>query len=331
MNRMDRSRCGLIAIAVLAAMPAAAQDLTLYSGRGETLVAPIVAAFTEETGINVDVRYAGTSELAVLLQEEGGATPADLFWSQDPGALGAVADQLATLPDAITELVPEALRDDENRWIATSGRQRVIVASTERVDEAEMPASMLDLTDEAYRGRVGWAPTNGSFQLHITAMREALGEEETREWLEAMIANEPVVFSNNSGIVQGIADGEADFGLVNNYYLPRFLASDPEFPVTSAHFEDGDIGNLLSVAAIGITASSDQQEEAAAFVEFLLSAQAQQYFASQVNEYPVTRSVVLRSDQPTLESLEASAPDIDLNALSDLEGTLELLREVGLL
>ncbi len=328
---MNRTHCSLIAIAALAAAPAIAQDLTLYSGRGETLVAPIIEAFSEETGIGVDVRYAGTSELAVLLQEEGEATPADLFWSQDPGALGAVADLLAELPADVTERVPPALRDTGNRWIATSGRQRVLVVSTERVDEAEMPASILDLADEQYRGRVGWAPTNGSFQLHITAMREALGEEETRAWLEAMVANEPVVFSNNSGIVQGIADGEADFGLVNNYYLSRFLASDPEFPVRSAHFADGDIGNLLSVAAIGITAASDQQEEAAAFIEFLLSPQAQQYFASKVSEYPVTQSVVLGSDQPTLEMLEANAPDIDLNTLSDLEGTLELLREAGLL
>lgn len=328
---MNRSRCCLIAAAVLAAVPATAQNLTLYSGRGETLVSPIVAAFTEETGIEVDVRYAGTSELAVLLQEEGEASPADLFWSQDPGALGAVADLLAELPAEITDLVPSALRDDEGRWIAASGRQRVLVVSTERVEEEEIPESILDLTGEEYRGRVGWAPTNGSFQLHVTAMREALGEEETREWLKAMVANEAVVFSNNAAIVQGIADGEADFGLVNNYYLPRFLASDPEFPVRIAHFADGDVGNLLSVAAIGITASSDQQEEAAAFVEFLLSPQAQQYFASQVKEYPVTSSVVLDSDQPTLDMLETSAPDIDLNSLSDLEGTLELLREAGLL
>jgi iron(III) transport system substrate-binding protein len=334
MNRgicMSYLRTSIFALGVLAAVPVSAQELTLYAGRGETLVAPIIEAFERETGITVNVRYAGTSELAVLLQEEGDATPADLFWGQDPGALGSVVDQLAELPTELLESVPAAYRDRGNRWVATSGRQRVMVVSTERVADDEVPASILDLTDEQYRGRVAWAPTNGSFQLHVTAMRHELGEEETREWLEGMIANEPVVFSGNSPIVQGIADGEADIGLVNNYYLPRFQANASDFPARNAHFADGDIGNLLSVAAIGVMEASDQKEEATQFVEFLLSPQAQQFFGSQVSEYPVTEGVILRPDQPTFESLEASAPDIDLNELDDLEGTLQLLRDVGLL
>jgi iron(III) transport system substrate-binding protein len=330
-EEMTLTRTSILALAAFAATPLTAQQLTLYSGRGETLVAPIIQAFEQQTGITVNVRYAGTAELAVLLQEEGDATPADLFWGQDPGALGAVVDQLAALPDDMLEKVPSAYRDAEGRWIATSGRQRVMVVSTERVEDDEIPASITELTDERYRGRVGWAPTNGSFQLHVTALRHELGEEATREWLEAMIANDPVAFSSNTAIVQGVGDGEADFGLTNNYYLGRFLMSAPEFPARNVTFEDGDIGNLLSVAAIGITAASDQQEEAEQLVEFLLSPQAQQFFASQVNEYPVSQSAILRADQPSLEALEASAPGIDLNELGDLEGTLELLREVGLL
>jgi iron(III) transport system substrate-binding protein len=328
---MTITRTTIILAAAIGATPLTAQELTLYSGRGETLVAPIIEAFERESGITVNVRYAGTAELAILLQEEGDATPADLFWGQDPGALAAVVDQLAQLPEDMLGKVPEAYRDREGRWIATSGRQRVLVVSTENVSEDELPASILDLTDERYRGRVGWAPTNGSFQLHVTAMRHELGEEATREWLEAMIENEPIVFSNNTAIVQGVGDGEADFGLTNNYYLGRFLMSAPDFPARNVTFEDGDIGNLLSVAAIGVTAASDRYDEAVQFIEFLLSPQAQQFFASQVNEYPVSESAILRGDQPAMEALEASAPDIDLNELGDLEGTLELLREVGLL
>jgi iron(III) transport system substrate-binding protein len=328
---MNLVRTSILALAAAAATPLSAQALTLYSGRGESFVAPMIAAFTNATGIEVNVRYAGTAELAVLLQEEGDATPADLFWGQDPGALGAVVDRLAPLPEGTLELVPASLRDDEGRWIATSGRQRVMVYSTERVGEDELPQSITELTDEKYRGRVAWAPTNGSFQLHVTALRKTLGEEETRAWLEAMIANEPVVFSGNTPIVQGIGDGEADIGLVNNYYLPRFVASDPEFPVATAHFADGDIGNLLAVAAIGVTAGSDEYDAAVQFVDFLLSPQAQQYFAGQVNEYPVTQTVILGPDQPTLDALSANSPEVDLNDLSDLEGTLDLLREVGLL
>jgi iron(III) transport system substrate-binding protein len=325
------TRTSMLVLAALAATPLAAEELTLYSGRGETLVAPIIQAFEQETGIAVNVRYAGTAELAVLLQEEGDATPADLFWGQDPGALGAVVESLATLPEDMLEKVPAAYRDDGGRWIATSGRQRVMVVSTDRVADDELPASILDLTDEKWRGRVAWAPTNGSFQLHVTAMRHALGEEATREWLEGMIANEPVVFSGNTPIVQGIGDGEADIGLVNNYYLPRFQANAPDFPARTATFEDGDIGNLLAVAAIGVTAGSDRHDAAVRFVEFLLSPQAQQFFASEVNEYPVSQSAILGAGQPSMEALEASAPEVDLNALTDLQGTLALMREVGLL
>jgi iron(III) transport system substrate-binding protein len=329
--QMTLTRTSIFALAALAATPLTAQQLTLYSGRGETLVAPIIQAFEQETGITVNVRYAGTAELAVLLQEEGDATPADLFWGQDPGALGAVVESLAALPEDMMGKVPAAYRDDEGRWIATSGRQRVMVVSTERLGGEELPQSILDLTDERYKGRVGWAPTNGSFQLHVTALRHELGEEATKQWLEGMIANEPVAFPNNTAIVQGVGDGEADIGLTNNYYLGRFLMSASDFPARNTTFADGDIGNLLSVAAIGVTAASDQQEEAVQFVEFLLSPQAQQFFASLVNEYPVSRSAILRADQPSMEALEASAPEVDLNKLGDLEGTLDLLREVGLL
>jgi iron(III) transport system substrate-binding protein len=329
---MKTARSLALALAAAgAATPIAAQDLTLYAGRGETLVAPIIQAFEAETGIGVNVRYAGTAELAVLLQEEGEATPADLFWGQDPSALSVVVEQLVELPAAVLDEVPAAYRDRGGRWVATSGRQRVMVVSAERVEDADIPASIRDLTDERYRGRVAWAPTNGSFQLQVTAMRHAWGEDETREWLEGMIANEPVAFSGNTPIVQGIGDGEADIGLVNNYYLPRFVVGNPDFPARIAHFEDGDIGNLLSVAAIGVPAASDQQEAATAFVEFLLSPQAQQFFASEVNEYPVTATAIRGPDQPAIEALEAAAPGLDLNDLYDLEGTLDLLREVGLL
>jgi iron(III) transport system substrate-binding protein len=318
--------------AALAATPALAQDLTLYSGRGESLVAPLIAAFEKQSGLDVAVRYGGTAELAVLLLEEGDATPADLFWAQDAAALGAVVDRFAALPQAALDKVPAAYRDREGRWIASSGRARVIAYSKERASEDDIPGSIVDLTDERFKDRVGWAPSNGSFQAHVTAMRVALGEDETKAWLEGMIANGAKTFRNNTAQVQGIADGEIDFALPNNYYLLRFLAADAEFPVAQTRFgDDGDIGNLLMVAGVGVTKTADNPEAAQQFVDFLLSPQAQQYFAGQVFEYPVTEDVVLTDVTPAMDAVEASAPDFDLNDLDDLDGTLELLREVGLL
>lgn len=312
---------------------AVGQEITLYSGRGESLVDPIIRQFERDTGITVNVRYGGTAELAVLLQEEGQATPADLYWAQDGGALGALAlnELFAELPEELYADLPDIYTTDTGRWVATSGRARVLAYSPERTSEEEMPASVFDLTGEQYRGRVSWAPTNGSFQAFVTAMRLVHGEEETRAWLEGMRDNGVLVYPNNTTQVEAIAAGEVDFALVNNYYLLRFLANDPDFPVEQRFFEAGDIGNMVNVAGLGILAASDHYDMALQFIEFLLSSQAQQFFTGNVYEYPVVSTVI---QNPTLEEfddlLEVS-PRVNLDALEDLEGTLELLREVGLL
>lgn len=329
---MKTLRNALIATAALVAPLPALADITLYSGRGEALVAPIIAAFTAETGITVNVRYAGTAELAILLQEEGDASPADLFWAQDAAALGAVAGSFATLPEELVSSVPAAYRDSENRWVATSGRGRVLAYSTERVTAEDLPATMAGLTESEWEGRVALAPTNGSFVAHVAAMRVTLGDEATVEWLEAFKANNPVIVRNNTAILQAIADGEADIGVVNNYYLSRQLARDAEFPVNQTLFATkGDIGNLLLVAGIGVLGTSDQTEEAQAFVSFLLSPAAQQYFTGEVAEFPVVPGIIVSRQDINIDDVIEAAPAVDLNTIGDLEGTLEMLREAGLI
>lgn len=328
---MNKLRTALLALMTAAPLPALA-DITLYSGRGESFVAPIIAAFTAETGIAVNTRYAGTAELAVLLQEEGANSPADLFWAQDATALGAVAPQFAPLPDGLVSPVPAAYRDNENRWVATSGRGRVLAYSTERADPDSLPDTLAGLTDEAWRGRVAVAPTNGSFLAHVAALRVHSGEEAARAWLEALRDNDPVLVGNNTAILAAIANGEADIGLLNNYYLRRQLAADPGFPVAQTLFAtDGDIGNLLLVAGIGILDSSSNTDEATRFVEFLLSPAAQQYFTSEANEYPVVGTAIATQGHIDLSDVVEAAPAVDLNDIGDLEGTLELLRSVGLI
>ncbi|PMR77194.1 iron ABC transporter substrate-binding protein [Billgrantia endophytica] len=318
---------------LLAAPLASAGSLTLYSGRGESMVEPIIAQFEKDTGIDVQVRYGDTAQLAVLLQEEGDRSPADLYWGQDAGAMGAIsrADLLAELPADIYEGLPTIYTSETGNWVAASGRGRTLVYSSERVSEDELPASIFDLTDERYEGRIGWAPTNGSFQSLITAMRVEHGDERTREWLEGMKDNGTVAFRNNGTQVQGVADGEVDFGLVNNYYLPRFLAADGDFPVEQTVFSDGDIGNLVNVAGIAVLESSANKDDAIEFVRFLLSPAAQQYFTGNVYEYPVTRGVIQNPNLEDFDRLLEVSPQIDLDDLDDLEGTLNLLRDVGLL
>lgn len=330
---MHKTLLATAAATLFAAPLASAADLTLYSGRGESMVEPIIAQFEKETGISVNVRYGDTAQLAVLIQEEGDRSPADLYWGQDAGAMGAIsqADLLAELPEDIYQDLPTIYTSETGNWVATSGRARVIAYSPERVEEDELPESIFDLTDEQYEGRVGWAPTNGSFQSFITAMRLEHGEEETREWLEGMRDNGAVTFRNNGTQVEGIAGGEVDFGLVNNYYLPRFKATDSEYPVEQAFFADGDIGNLVNVAGIAVLESSENQEAAVEFIRFLLSPAAQQYFTGNVYEYPVTRNVIQNPILEDFDRLLEVSPQIDLDDLQDLEGTLNLLRDVNLL
>jgi iron(III) transport system substrate-binding protein len=323
----------LLALAALAATPLSAQQITLYSGRGEPLIAPIISAFTAETGIEVNVRYGGTAELAILLQEEGERTPADLFWAQDAAALGAVAELFQTLPQETLDKVPAAYRDSEGRWIATSGRGRVLAYSTDRVSEDELPATMAELVDPKYRGRIALPPTNGSFLAHVTALRVVAGDEAALDWLQGIAANEPVIVSNNTAGIQAIGDGEADFALTNNYYLVRFKRAAADFPVNQRLFPtEGDIGNLLLVAGMGVLSGSDNYEEAVAFIDFLLSDAAQQFFSGEVAEFPVTGRVIpTRVDEVSLEDVVRMAPSVDLNTIGDLEGTLDLVREAGLL
>jgi iron(III) transport system substrate-binding protein len=327
----------LVALATLAlvalATPALAQTLTVYSGRGEALVQPLVERFTAETGIRVAVRYGGTAELAVLILEEGRASPADVFWGQDAGALGALSNaaRLRPLPEELTADLPGIYSSRGGLWVATSGRARVLAYSPARTAADPWPASIFDLTDERFRGRVAWAPTNGSFQAFVTAMRTTYGEEKTEAWLRGMIANGVQSYRNNTTQVEAIAAGEVDYALVNNYYLLRYLVNEPDYPVAQGFFADGDIGNLVNVAGAGIVNTSRNAEAAEQFIAFLLSAEAQAYFTDEVFEYPVTAGIEASPLLATFDALLVASPDVDLDVLEDLDGTLDLLREVGLL
>lgn len=321
-----------VCLVVLTGM-AQATELTLYSGRGESFVKPIIEQFQRDSGIKVNVRYGDTAQLAVLIQEEGQRSPADLFWGQDAGAMGALANagMLATLPREVYAGLPDIYTSTTGQWVATSGRARVIAYSTERVKADELPQSVFDLTADKYRGRVALPPTNGSFQAFVTAMRVQHGDDKTLAWLKGIAANDLKTFRNNSTSVAGIADGEADFALVNNYYLPRFKATDKDYPVAQAFFADGDVGNLVNVAGIAVLKSSKNQDASIQLVNFLLSSAAQQYFTSKVNEYAVTPNVISNPDLTDTRVVLQAAPKINLDQLADLEGTLKLMREAGLL
>ena len=304
--------------------------LTVYSGREEELVAPLFDRFTDETGIEVEVRYGESAELAATIAEEGENSPADVFFAQDPGSLGAVDPQLAELPEEILERVDERFRDANGRWVGTSARTRVLVYNTERLAEDTLPGSVLELTEPEWEGRIGIAPTNASFQAFVTAMRLSLGDDQTRAWLEGMKANGAKTYEKNTPIVEAVASGEIDAGLVNHYYLALVKEEQPDAPIANHLFGGDDPGSLVSVAGAGVLAGTDQSDDAEAFVEFLLSDEAQRFYVDEAEEaeYPVVESVEPSEGLVPLD--EIGGPDVELTAFgAELEATVELLRETG--
>jgi len=307
--------------------------LTVYSGRNEKLVGKLFTDFEKQSGVVVKVRYGESPQLAAMLLEEGDRSPADVYVSQDAGGLGAVAKagRLEKLPDQVlARVADERFKSSTGEWIGLSGRARVIAYNVKNVKESELPASIRELTKPVWKKRIGWAPTNASFQAFVTALRVLDGDEAAARWLEGMRANQPRAYKNNSAIVEALSRGEVDLGLVNHYYV--FAAEkgrkDP-LGVANHYLEKDDPGALVNVAGVGILRSSKNQAAAVRLVEFLLSADAQTHFAKETFEYPLAANV---SVDPRLKPIaEVGSPKLDLSRLDELQGTLRLLQEKSVL
>ena len=305
-------------------------ELTVYSGRSEEYLGDVFEKFQQESGIRLNVRYADSAELAAQLLEEGENSPADLFISQDAGSLGAVAEAglLDLLSESILNEIPSAFSSQEKFWVGITGRTRVFAYSPSRLKD--LPMSYRDVTNPIYKGRIGIAPTNGSFQAFVTALRINAGEAATEQWLRDLVANEPRYYEKNSMIVEAIDAGEIDLGLVNHYYVYEVSkALGREIGVKVGFFEKGDLGNLINVSGGGIMKTSTNKEAAEKFLSYLLSSYAQETFVREVQEYPLLPGVEGPAGLPSIEEL--GAPLVDLNSLKDLRGTQQLLIKVGLL
>ncbi len=306
--------------------------LVVYSGREEELVEPLFDRFEQETGIDVEVRYADSAELAATIAEEGDNSPADVFFAQDPGSLGSVDEQLAKLPDEVLDRVGAEFRDDQGRWVGTSGRARVIVYNTEELSADEVPDSVFDLTEPKWKGKIGIPPTNASFQAFVTAMRLDAGEERTKQWLEELKANDPKFYERNTPVVEAVASGEIELGLVNHYYLYLVKEEQPDAPIENKYLPGDDPGALVSVAGAGILDGADHADAAERFVEFLLADEQQRFYTEEAEEaeIPLVDGIAPKEGVPTLDELADSGPDVDLSSFgAELEKTLELLNETG--
>jgi iron(III) transport system substrate-binding protein len=279
-------------------------------------------------------------------------------------------DLLARLPENVTSR-PGAFRPSHDRWVPVTTRFRVLAYNEDAVSVDELPASVLDLPDlDRFEGRVGWTPTYSSFQDFLTAMTQIHGAESTRTWLTDMQDLSPKAYPSNTPMIQALAAGEIDIALTNHYYILRtkYTGSEnqsqadagrgreaerdarrenpfqlvsigddeggmrgPQVPVETYYFESGDVGNLALVTGAGILQTTEQREHAVRFLTFLHSEQAQRFAAERVNEYPVVPGVEVPDYMLPVEKALELSPQLDFERLRDLDETLQIMREVGLI
>lgn len=310
--------------------PAAAPagPLVVYSGRSESLVGSLFTKMESELGIDVEVRYGDTPELVTLMLTEGAESPADIIFAQDSGHLGALANRgmLAKLDGDLLKQVDPRFQDADGRWIGTSGRARVLVYNTD-LPADQLPASLKDLADPKWKGKLGWAPGNGSFQAHVSALRHMWGEEETQAWLKAVAANEPTVYPKNSPQVEAAASGAITLGWVNHYYLHR-KKTDGYTAANYSFSAPGDAGNVLMLAGMAVREGSDRAEDAEKVIGWMVSEAAQGAFAQENFEYPTRPGVQTHPDVPAVDSLKLAT--VEQAWLADLGPTKAMLQDLGL-
>jgi iron(III) transport system substrate-binding protein len=322
---------GGLAVGLLAGCGGDSDRLTIYSGRSEELVGPLLDRFADETGIEIDVFYDGSAEVALKLDAEGDRTPADVFLSQAPGPLGFLdaAGRFDALPSSVLDHVSEAHRAADGDWVGVSGRARVLVYDPDSTPDQELPASVLDLTDEAYEGRVGIAPSNSSFQDWISALRVSLGDEATSALLEGLAANNVRTYPNNTAIIDAVDRGEIDIGLVNHYYVLELQEQDPDLGVRNHFFPADDPGNVLLVSGVAVLDTTDQPDEARRFVDFLLSEESQAYLATATREFPLVDGVETPDGVPALDAVSSATVDLALLG-EQFSSTRDLIEDAGL-
>jgi len=307
-------------------MPDLSGELTVYSGRGEFLVGELVEYIDDlYDDFDLTVRYAGSTDHVNAIVNEGEGSPADVFYSVNAGSLGALADEGRTqaLPAEITDMVREEFRTEQ--WIGTSGRARTVPYDTDEFSADDLPDDVMAYPEE-FDGSLGWAPSYGSCQAFVTAMRLLEGEDATRDWLESVVESGISSYPDEFAACQAIADGEIDAAFTNHYYIQRVLDGNPEASIGTA-FTSGDAGAVFNVAGAAVVDTAADATLAQNFVRHLLSAEAQDYFARTTFEYPLIPDVEPIGDLPSIDELDV--PDIDLTQLSDLEPTIDLMREAG--
>jgi iron(III) transport system substrate-binding protein len=308
------------------------ETLTVYSAQHESLVRTMLEDFTTETGIELEFRDANDAELANQIVQEGDASPADVFLTENSPSIDILDDEglLAPLDRTTLDQVGEQYRPASGTWVGFAARSTVLVYNPAQLPEAELPASILDLADPEWEGRIGIAAGGPDFQAIVSAVLALRGEDAARAWLAGLERNADV-YQSNTAVMRAADEGEIDAGVMYHYYWYRDQAENAlQGDDARLHFfRNQDPGAFVSVSGAGVLASTDQPEQAQRLVAFLTSQEAQERLAeSTALEYAVGTGVASAGVLPPLEGLQA--PDVDPGSL-DQRRVTELMQEVGLL
>ena len=265
--------------------------ITVYTGRHYG-IEPVFDDFTADTGIEVRFTTGNDPELRERLIAEGANTPADVVMTADAAnvELSAEAGVLASVDsDVLSETIPEQLRSEANEWFALSQRARVIIASTERVENP--PTTYADVGDAEWDGKLCLRPSTHPYtQSLVASLIIAEGEDGATEIVQSWVDNDPLYINSDTDIYKAVADGECDVAIANTYYLGRLVADDPEFPVGIVWPEQDGRGAHVNVSTAAVTANAPNPQGALALIEWLAT-DGQKQFADANYEYPVDPSV----------------------------------------
>jgi iron(III) transport system substrate-binding protein len=313
----------------------AADKLTIYSGRSERLIKPVLDAFTANTGIQIELLSSGTTELVNRLKTEGDRTPADLLITNDAGSLELARAAGLLHPLNMREIdraIPAQFRAPDNAWVGLSGRFWIVVYNRTMV-QPDQVKSLLDLADPKWKDKIA-IPNSGSeyLQAGVSVIRATYGDEKTRQFLQGLKTNaDSQVYQKSSQIVDAVAKGQVALGIVNHYYVYRHLAAQPEAPIAvlMPDQQEGGMGAIMNVAGVGIVKSTNHLDSAKLLVEFLVAQAGQKLFADLDKEYPLHPDV--KTDPALVERKSFHAALVPLAKLAELrEPTIALIEEVGL-
>jgi iron(III) transport system substrate-binding protein len=315
-------------------LPDLSGTLSIYLGGGE---GGLYTQFLDQLlkiypKFNVKLRTASTSQLAntLITEVQSGSSKADVFWAIDLGALGVVAKNDATvkLPKEVVKPVPKAFHPND-QWVGVAGRARSVPYNTNKLSANQIPNKVQRFTDaKKLQGSMGWAPTYGAFQSFITAMRLLRGKKRTKQWLKGMQGQNISEYPDEFLVSNAVADGELAAGFANHYYSLRVRAARPNAPIELA-FTKGDAGALINAAGVEVIKGTKRRQLAMDFIKHLLTVEAQEFFATRTFAYPMIPGVPPVGGLPTIDEL--NPPELDLAKLSNLEPTLKLMRETGVL